>query len=181
MKKKKIYIYIFAQTLPREWCSDLLSCLLLREGMWRKIHQRYYVCKGTASPINAFAQANSLWAFHRNLGSVVEKRPHTRVLHMLLGLPRSGKQSRGHWQTDGCHKRHSGRKLLPPPPVSPDKRTEMAFFHTMPRLSLPPDPTLPWNMEARPTSNVTVQPYFSSRHQHNRGTWPWPRAWTGHF
>lgn len=75
----------------------------------------------------------------------------------------------------------SGRKLLPPPPVSPNKRAEMAFFHTMPRLSLPPDPALPWNMEARPTSNVIIQPYFSSRHQHNRGTWPWPWPWTGHF
>lgn len=36
----------------------------------------------------------------------------------------------------------SGWKLLPPRPVSPDKRAEMAFFHTVPRLFSPPGPSL---------------------------------------
>lgn len=44
----------------------------------------YYLFKGTMSPINAFAQANSFWAFHRNLGNVLAKRPHKRFAYAAV-------------------------------------------------------------------------------------------------
>lgn len=100
------------------------------------------VCKGTTSPINAFAQANSLWAFHRNLGSVAEKRPHTRVLHMLLGPPGSGRQSRGHWRTDGCHKRHQWLETPPTASCFPKQAGRDGFLPHRAQTLLSPGPSL---------------------------------------
>lgn len=112
----------------------------------------YYLFKDTTSPINAFAQANSLWAFHRNLGSELEKRPHRRVLHMLLCLPCSRKQSMSlpdRWLPQA-----------PPRPEPPPTNSGEAYFssqrmekHTFHPLSLPQH--YPWHTEARWTSNAT--------------------------
>lgn len=73
----------------------------------------------------------------------------------------------------------SGQRLFPPPPVPTNKRGEMLFFNTMPRLSLPwPSPT---HAILRQDRHLTLQSCLISitQHQQNRGAWP--RPGTRHF
>lgn len=123
-----------------------------KRGTVTKNPPSYYLFNGTTSPINAFVQANSLLAFHRNLGSVLEKHPHKRVLHMLLYLPLSRKRSMGHWQTDGCHKHHQRPEA--PPTSSHSRKTNgkgcFSWMLCLDFLSL--DPALP--MEYRGHLNI---------------------------
>lgn len=133
-----------------------------KRGRVTKTPPLYNFFKGTTNPINAFAQASSLWAFHRNLGNVLEKRPHKRVLHMLLYLPHSRKQSRGHWETDGCHKHHQWPETPPTTSRSRKQVARGAFLQYCVQTFLPLTQSHPWYTEARPTSNVTFLPYFCS-------------------
>jgi hypothetical protein len=47
-----------------------------KRGNMTKIPPLYYLFNDTTSPINAFLQASRLFAFHRNLGNVLEIHPH---------------------------------------------------------------------------------------------------------